>query len=57
MGSAVPSRDVPRFIRLHRSGRLPVERLLSRTLALDDINEGFDRLARGEVVRQVILFA
>jgi Zn-dependent alcohol dehydrogenase len=56
MGSSVPSRDVARFVGLHRGGRLPVERLLSRTLALDEINDGFDRLARGEVVRQVVLF-
>jgi alcohol dehydrogenase len=57
MGSSVPSRDIPRFIGLHRSGRLPVDRLLSRTLPLEAINDGFDRLARGEVVRQVIVFS
>lgn len=55
MGSAVPSRDIPRYIALYQAGRLPVDQLLSRTLALDDINEGFDRLARGEGVRQVVL--
>ena len=56
MGSAVPQRDIPRYIALHRAGRLPVDRLLTHTLALDDINAGFDRLARGEAIRQVILF-
>jgi len=56
MGSAVPQRDIPRYIALHRAGRLPVERLLTHTLALDQINEGFDRLARGEAIRQVVLF-
>ncbi|MES0875277.1 zinc-dependent alcohol dehydrogenase family protein [Sinimarinibacterium thermocellulolyticum] len=56
MGSAVPSRDLPRFIALYRAGRLPVDRLLTQTLELDDINAGFDRLARGEAVRQVVLF-
>lgn len=56
MGSAVPVRDIPRYIALYRAGRLPVDRLLSRTLALDDINDGFDRLARGEAIRQVVLF-
>ena len=30
-------------------------RLLTHTLTLDEINEGFDRLARGEAVRQVVL--
>lgn len=56
MGSAVPHRDIPRYVALHRAGRLPVERLLTHTLALDDINAGFDRLARGEAIRQVVLF-
>ena len=56
MGSAVPSRDIPRFIALYRAGRLPVERLLTHQLKLGDINAGFDRLARGEAVRQVITF-
>lgn len=56
MGSAVPQRDIPRYIALHRAGRLPVEQLLTHTLKLDEINTGFDRLARGEAVRQVILF-
>ena len=55
LGSCVPSRDIPRFIDLHRAGRLPVERLLSGRLALDELNAGFDRLASGEAVRQVVI--
>ncbi len=56
MGSAVPSRDLPRFIAMYRAGLLPVDRLLTHTLKLEDINLGFDRLARGEAIRQVVLF-
>lgn len=56
MGSCVPQRDVPRFVALYRAGKLPVEKLLSAHIALEDINEGFDRLARGDVIRQVIMF-
>ncbi len=56
MGSCVPRRDIPRFIELHQQGRLPVDRLITRTLRLEEINEGFDALARGEAVRQVIRF-
>lgn len=56
MGSCVPLRDIPRFINLFRAGKLPVDRLLTGTLALDQINEGFDRLDRGEAIRQVITF-
>lgn len=55
-GSSVPDLDVPRYLDLFRQGRLPVDKLLSGTLRLDDINEGFDRLAQGSVIRQVIRF-
>jgi alcohol dehydrogenase len=56
MGSAVPSRDIPRFIELYRTGRLPIDRLLSDSIRLEDLNEGFDRLAEGSVVRQMVRF-
>lgn len=56
IGTCVPSRDIPRYIALYRQGRLPVDRLLSGRLTLDEINEGFDRLHSGEAVRQVVVF-
>lgn len=56
VGSCVPVRDVARYVSLFRQGRLPVDKLLSDTLALDEINEGFERLANGKAIRQVILF-
>lgn len=56
LGSSVPTRDVPMFERMWRDGRLPLERLISRTLELDEINEGMDALASGTVIRQVITF-
>ncbi len=56
LGSSLPARDVPRMIDHYRGGRLPVEQLLTHRLVLDEINEGFDRLARSEAVRQVVLF-
>ncbi len=56
MGSAVPSRDLPRYIALYQAGRLPVDRLLTHRLKLEEINQAFDRLASGEAVRQVIVF-
>jgi Zn-dependent alcohol dehydrogenase len=56
LGSGVPVEDVPRMIGLYQDGRLPVDKLLSNTLSLDEINEGFDRLASGEAIRQAIVF-
>ncbi|MEW6256351.1 MAG: zinc-dependent alcohol dehydrogenase family protein [Pseudomonadota bacterium] len=55
-GGCVPPRDIPRFINLYQRGKLPVNRLLSSTGPLEEINEAFDRLERGEVVRHVITF-
>lgn len=56
LGSSVPTRDIPRFIELYRAGRLPVDRLLSHRLEIEQLNEGFDRLASGEAIRQVLVF-
>lgn len=55
MGSSIPARDVPRYIRLWRAGRLPVHRLLSGTAPLSEINRLMDDLAAGRVIRQVVL--
>lgn len=54
LGSAVPTRDIPVFVDMWRGGRLPVERLISSTIALDEVNAGMDALADGLAVRQVI---
>jgi alcohol dehydrogenase len=56
VGSCVPPRDMPRYIDLYRKGKLPVNKLLSDRITLDQINEGFDRLASGHTVRQLIIF-
>ncbi|WP_110207389.1 alcohol dehydrogenase catalytic domain-containing protein [Nocardioides daejeonensis] len=56
LGSAVPARDIPGFEQLWREGRLPVERLVSDRIALDDVNEAMDHLASGTALRQVITF-
>ena len=55
VGTCVPLRDIPRYVDLFRGGRLPVDRLLTATLALDEINPGFDLLHEGKAVRQVIV--
>ena len=56
MGNCVPTRDVPRFVQAWRDGQLPVDRLLTHRIGLDDINGGFDRLRDGEAVRQAVVF-
>ena len=56
IGTCVPSCDLPRFIDLYRQGRLPVDRLMSGRLELEEINAGFDLLHEGKAVRQVVVF-
>lgn len=56
LGSAVPARDIPIYEDLWRRGKLPVEKLISSTIALEDINQGMDELAAGNAIRQVIMF-
>ncbi|WP_347031892.1 alcohol dehydrogenase catalytic domain-containing protein [Brevibacterium paucivorans] len=56
LGSAVPSRDIPKYEQMWRDGKLPVEELVSGIVRLDDINAAMDTLADGQAVRQVILF-
>jgi len=56
IGTCVPSRDLPRYIDLYRAGRLPVDKLMTGRMGLDDINAGFDRLHEGRAVRQVVTF-
>jgi len=55
VGTCVPLRDIPRYVDLFRAGRLPIDRLLSGSLALNEINRGFDLLHEGKAVRQIVL--
>ncbi|AXR74643.1 alcohol dehydrogenase [Auritidibacter sp. NML130574] len=57
LGSSVPSRDIPRFEKLWREGKLPVEKLITRHIRLDEINDAMDQLADGAAVRQIIDFS
>jgi S-(hydroxymethyl)glutathione dehydrogenase/alcohol dehydrogenase len=55
-GSANIKRDFPRLLSLWRSGRLDLEGMITRRLALEDVNDAFGALAAGDVIRQVITF-
>lgn len=55
IGSSVPARDIPRYIEMYQRGKLPVDRLMGEKLSLADINRGFDRMASGMSMRDVIV--
>lgn len=56
IGSCVPKRDLPRMFALHAQGKLPVEKMLTHRLRLDQINLAMDQLDNGTAIRQVIEF-
>jgi S-(hydroxymethyl)mycothiol dehydrogenase len=55
-GDCLPSRDFPLLIDLHLQGRLPLEKFVSETIGLDDVEAAFDKMHRGEVLRSVVVF-
>ncbi len=55
-GFAEPAIDFPRYAELARAGQLPIADLVDRRITLDDIEPAFERMRRGEGVRQVIVF-
>lgn len=54
MGSSVPVRDIPRFLRMYHAGNLPVDQLIDGYLGFDEMNAGFDKLAQGKALRQIL---
>jgi S-(hydroxymethyl)mycothiol dehydrogenase len=55
-GDCLPARDFPMLVDLHLAGRLPLERFVSETIGLDDVEEAFAAMARGDVLRSVVVF-
>lgn len=55
-GNARPMRDFPWLVELYLAGGLKLDELITRRIRLDEINQGFDMLARGEGIRTVIVF-
>jgi Zn-dependent alcohol dehydrogenase len=55
-GFADPAVDFPRYAQWHLDGRLPIERLVDRRIRLDDLEDAFGAMRRGEYTRQVITF-
>ncbi len=53
-GDCLPSRDFPMLVDLHLAGRLPLDRFVSETIGLDQVEEAFAKMSRGEVLRSVV---
>ena len=55
-GDCLPSRDFPMIIDLYLQGRLDLDRFVSETIALEDVETSFQKMERGEVLRSVVVF-
>ena len=53
-GDCLPSRDFPMLVDLHLAGRLPLDKFVSETISLGDVEEAFAKMGRGEVLRSVV---
>jgi len=54
-GDCLPERDFPTLISLYRQGRLPLDKFVSETIGLEDVEAAFARMERGEVLRSVVV--
>ena len=57
MGSVIPRRDIPILVDLYAAKMIKLDELVSRYIKLDEVNDGIEALARGEVARQIITFS
>jgi S-(hydroxymethyl)mycothiol dehydrogenase len=55
-GDCLPSRDFPMLIDLYRQGRLDLDGFVTETIPLDGVEEAFQRMERGDVLRSVVMF-
>jgi S-(hydroxymethyl)mycothiol dehydrogenase len=53
-GDCLPARDFPMLVELYRQARLPLERFVSETIGIDDVEDAFAKMHRGEVLRSVV---
>lgn len=55
-GDCLPTRDFPMLIDLYLQGRLDLDRFVSETISIDQVEAAFDKMERGEVLRSVVVF-
>src|SRR5215469_5830800 len=54
-GDCLPSRDFPMLVDLHLQGRLPLEKFVSETIGIGDVEEAFAKMEHGDVLRSVVI--
>jgi NDMA-dependent alcohol dehydrogenase len=56
MGGGSPQEDAQMYVRLYKAGKLPLERLITRTYKLEDINEGYQDMRDGKNIRGLVVY-
>ncbi len=56
-GDCLPERDFPMLTELYKEGRLPLEKFVTERITVDQVEEAFDKMGRGEVLRSVVEFS
>ena len=55
-GDCLPTRDFPMLIDLYKQGRLDLDRFVSATITIDEVEDAFDAMHNGDVLRSVVVF-
>lgn len=56
-GDCLPERDFPMLTQLYKEGRLPLEKFVTERITVDQVEEAFDKMGRGEGLRSVVEFS
>mgnify|MGYP006242146297 CR=1 FL=1 len=56
MGSNRFRIDMPRYVEFYKQGRLKLDEMISQRIKLEDVNEAFEEMKRGDIARSVIVF-
>jgi S-(hydroxymethyl)mycothiol dehydrogenase len=54
-GDCLPERDFPMLVELYRQGRLPLEKFVSERIGIEQVEEAFGTMRKGNVLRSVVV--
>ncbi|HWD04147.1 MAG TPA: S-(hydroxymethyl)mycothiol dehydrogenase [Amycolatopsis sp.] len=55
-GDCLPSRDFPMLVELYLQGRLPLEKFVTERIGVGDVEQAFEHMREGSVLRSVVEF-
>ena len=55
-GTSIPSKDIPKYVDLYMKGELKLDAMITKRIQLEDVNDAFDEMSRGEGARSVIMY-